>query len=72
MQRTSIPWDWGLQFQMDQGELTEGLNRILRCSRQVAVKPDPEAGIRPPQSLIGVSRLFHPEILVEIEATAGA
>ena len=30
------------------------------------------AGIRPPQSLLGVNRLVLPELLVEIEATAAA
>ncbi len=30
-----------------------------------------EAGTMPPQSLLGVSRLVLPELLVEIEATAG-
>jgi enamine deaminase RidA (YjgF/YER057c/UK114 family) len=29
-----------------------------------------EAGIRPPQSVIGVARLVRPEYLIEIEATA--
>jgi enamine deaminase RidA (YjgF/YER057c/UK114 family) len=31
-----------------------------------------QAGINPPQSLIGVSRLVLPDLLVEIEATAAA
>lgn len=31
-----------------------------------------EAGIMPPQTLLGVSRLALPELLIEIEATAGA
>ena len=31
-----------------------------------------EAGIMPPQTLLGVNRLALPELLVEIEATAGA
>ena len=30
-----------------------------------------EAGIMPPQTLLGVNRLVLPELLVEIEATAG-
>lgn len=137
MRRESInPWDWGLAFSMDQGEIVEGATRHLNCSGQVSVKPDAEAemgisvvspdeirgqmeyalgnvdavlekagmnrsnvtslrffttdidgflanydvyvqwiaeaGIRPPQSLIGVSRLVMPELLVEIEATAAA
>jgi len=136
VKRTSVnPWDWGLKFSMDQGEIVEGVSRILRCSGQISVKPDPEseigitifsrndirgqircalenvdavlekagmsrknilglrffttdidsflenydvysdwiseAGTRPPQSLIGVQRLVLPELMVEIEATAG-
>jgi enamine deaminase RidA (YjgF/YER057c/UK114 family) len=31
-----------------------------------------EAGVRPAATLLGVARLFQPEILVEIEATAMA
>lgn len=31
-----------------------------------------EAGIMPPQTLLGVNRLVLPELLIEIEATAGA
>lgn len=137
MQRTPVnPSDWGLQFQMSQGEIIEGATRTLRCSGQVAMKPDPdadlgasvvasgdlrgqmeaalanvdevlegagmgrpnvvflnffttdidgflanydvyatwisEAGITPPQSLIGVSRLVMPDLMVEIEVTAAA
>ncbi len=137
MKRYSVnPWDWGLAFHMDQGELVENVTRHLCCSGQVAVEPAPgtELGIkvlhpneirgqmeaalanvdavlakagmdrgnimslrffttdidgflenydvyanwisvvgtRPPQSLIGVSRLVLPELMVEIEATAGA
>jgi hypothetical protein len=29
-----------------------------------------EAGIRPPQTLLGVQRLFVPELMIEIEAVA--
>ena len=136
MKRESVnPWEWGLQFSMDQAEIVSGLTRHLNCSGQVALKPDPdaemgvavvapndmrgqmeyalsnvdavlqkaamdrknvlslrffttdidgflanydvyarwiaEAGTRPPQSLIGVQRLVLPELVVEIEATAG-
>jgi len=135
MKRTSInPTDWGLAFQMDQGEVTEGHDRILHCSGQCAIAPDADAemgvkvvspddlrgqireslanidailekagmtrsnlvalrffttdidgflanydvyaewisvhGIRPPQSLYGISRLVLPELMVEIEAVA--
>ena len=31
-----------------------------------------KAGCRPASTLLGVARLFHPEVLVEIEATAMA
>jgi len=137
MKRESVnPWDWGLQFGMDQGELVEGLERTLHCSGQISVVSDAEApmgitiehvgdirgqmarslanvdaileaagmgrsnilslrffttdidgflenydvyadwiedaGIRPPQSLLGVNRLVLPDLLVEIEAFAGA
>lgn len=133
--RTPVnPWDWGLQFGMDQGELIEGASRFLHCSGQVALKPDADAemgisvvhpnemrgqieyslsnidavlkkagmdrkniltlrffttdvdaflanydvytewitpaGIRPPQSLLGIQRLVFPELMVEIEAVA--
>lgn len=135
MKRESVnPWDWGLQWSMDQGEVVEGATRHLHCSGQVAVRPDADsemgisvvapgemrgqmqcalenvdavlakagmsrenvtslrffttdidsflenydvyaswispAGTRPPQSLIGVSRLVLPDLVVEIEATA--
>ena len=136
MNRESVnPWEWGLQWSMDQGELVSGVERYLHCSGQVAVEPDAnsemgiaikhvgdirgqialslanidavlgkagmkrsnvlslrffttdvdgflanydvyaewikEAGTRPPQSLLGISRLVMPELLVEIEAVAG-
>ena len=41
MKRESInPWDWGLKWSMDQGEMVEGASRYLHCSGQVAVEPD--------------------------------
>lgn len=41
MKRESInPWDWGLKWNMDQGETLEGAKRLLHCSGQVAVQPD--------------------------------
>jgi len=137
MQREAVnPWDWGLQWSMNQGEIVEGLSRYLHCSGQVSLVPDADsemgvavvhagdirgqmekalanvdavleeagmsranvlslrflttdidgflenydvyagwigqAGTMPPQSLIGVSRLVLPELLVEIEAVAGS
>lgn len=137
MKREAVnPTDWGLAFSMNQGEVVEGLSRVLHCSGQVALEPDAEsemgirvvhvgdlrgqigaalanidavltkagmnrsnvltirvfttdvdgflenydvyagwigeAGIMPPQTLLGVSRLALPDLLVEIEATAGA
>ncbi len=137
MKRTSInPVDWGLAFQIDQGEVIEGAVRHLRCSGQVDLHDDPgsemgvgvkcpndmpghmkialanidsilsaagmgrvnivslrffttdvdaflqnyaiyaewiaPAGIRPPQSLLGVARLALAELVVEIECEAAA
>ena len=44
MKRESVnPWDWGLKWSMDQGEVIEGATRHLHCSGQVALKPAPEA-----------------------------
>ena len=135
MQRTAVnPTDWGLAFQMNQGQIVEAATRTLRCSGQVALREDAsaemglavvapgdvrgqmesaltsvdallagaemdrsnvvfvnffttdmdgflanydvyagwiaETGTMPPQSLIGVSRLVLPDLLVEIEVTA--
>lgn len=43
MKRTSVnPWDWGLKWSMDQGEMVEGVTLYLHCSGQVAVAPAPE------------------------------
>ena len=44
MKRESVnPWEWGLAYSMDQGELVQGVERILNCSGQVAVDPDPSS-----------------------------
>ena len=41
MKRESVnPWDWGLQFSMDQGELVDGVSRYLHLSGQISVEPD--------------------------------
>ncbi len=46
MKRESVnPWDWGLQWSMDQAELVQGVRRYLHCSGQVAVVPDPGSEI---------------------------
>jgi enamine deaminase RidA (YjgF/YER057c/UK114 family) len=43
MKRESVnPFDWGLQYNMDQGEITEGARRYLHFSGQIASKPDPD------------------------------
>jgi len=42
----------------------------FRASAGPAIKHMLESGCRPATSLIGVARLFSPEILIEIEATA--
>ena len=137
MKRVAVnPSEWGLQWQMNQAEVVEGLTRTLHCSGQVALKADEnsemgvsvvhagdmrgqiteslvnidailekadmkrenilslrffttdvdrfienydvyagwiaDAGIMPPQTLLGVSRLALPELMIEIEATAGS
>ena len=137
MERTAInPMEWGLQFQMNQAELVDGVTKVLHCSGQTAIVDDPNAemglsvahvgdmrgqidaslaaidailvgagmtranvlslrvfttdmdgflanydvyaewigpsGMMPPQTLLGVSRLAFPELLVEIEVVAGA
>lgn len=49
MQRTPVnPTEWGLAFQMHQGEVVEGVSRVLRFSGQVALEEDAEAeyGVR--------------------------
>lgn len=44
MKRESVnPWDWGLKWSMDQGEIVTGASRHLHCSGQVAVRPDPDS-----------------------------
>lgn len=44
MLRQSVnPWDWGLKWSMDQGELLDGVSQYLHCSGQVALEPDPDA-----------------------------
>jgi enamine deaminase RidA (YjgF/YER057c/UK114 family) len=45
MQRESVnPWDWGLAWSMDQGEILTDVTRQVRCSGQSALRPDPAAG----------------------------
>lgn len=56
MKRESVnPWDWGLQWSMDQGEIVEGVSRYLHCSGQVSVQPDL-------RSEMGISVVFPGEI----------
>jgi len=44
MKRESVnPWDWGLKYSMDQGELVEGVSQYLHCSGQVSVEPDSDS-----------------------------
>ena len=62
MERTSInPWDWGLKWCMDQGEVTEGVRRTLHCSGQVPVLPDPD-------SALGISVVSPGDMRGQIEA----
>lgn len=73
MERTPVnPWDWGLQWSMNQGEVVEGLTRTLHCSGQVALVPDSDSEMGVSVVHAGDIRgLVLPELLVEIEATAG-
>lgn len=137
MERTAInPTTWGLEYAMNQAEVTSGATRHLHASGQLDVVEDPSAplglstphphdirgqmigaldageallveasmsksdivllrfsttdtdgflancdvyakwieasGVMPPESLIGVSRLVDPDLLVEIEVQAAA
>ena len=72
MKRHSVnPWDWGLQWSMDQGELVEGVSRYLHLSGQVSLEPDL-------RSEMGVSVVFAGDIrgqmataLANIDAVLG-
>jgi enamine deaminase RidA (YjgF/YER057c/UK114 family) len=45
MQRESVnPWDWGLAWSMDQGEVLTDVSRQLHVSGQLSLRPDPAAG----------------------------
>lgn len=71
MNRVAInPTEWGLRFSMNQGEVVEGLTRYLHFSGQVALEPDADSPMG--RTLLGISRLAVPELLIEIEATAGS
>ncbi len=136
MKRTPInPSRWGATYSMNQGEVVEGVDRLLHISGQASIVDDPtsptgdaarhsgdmraqielslanidailsasgmarddilhvrfyatdmasfnehydvhkswidEAGIQPPQTVLGISCLALPELMVEIEVTAG-
>ncbi len=44
MKREPInPWDWGLQFSMNQAELVTGVSTYLHCSGQTSLAPDANA-----------------------------
>jgi enamine deaminase RidA (YjgF/YER057c/UK114 family) len=44
MRRESVnPWEWGLTWSLDQAELLTDVGRQLRCSGQVALRPDPDS-----------------------------
>jgi len=61
MKRESInPWDWGLKWSMDQGEIVENASRHLHCSGQVSVQPDPD-------SKLGIAVVSPGEIRGQIE-----
>lgn len=72
MKRQSVnPWDWGLKWSVDQGELLEGVSRYLHLSGQVSVEPDPG-------SELGLTVVFRDDIrgqmataLANIDAVLG-
>jgi enamine deaminase RidA (YjgF/YER057c/UK114 family) len=65
MKRDSVnPWDWGLKWSMDQGEIVEGASRHLHCSGQVAVQPDSD-------SEIGISVVSPGDIRGQMEYALG-
>ena len=81
MERRSInPQKWGIAFHMDQAEVVSGASRTLRFyttdidaylrNADVYGAWIESAGIRPPQTLLGVARLATRETLIEIEAEA--
>lgn len=65
MKRESVnPWNWGLKFCMDQGELVEGATRHLHCSGQTSLKDDPE-------SEMGVSVVHAGDLRAQIKYSLG-
>jgi enamine deaminase RidA (YjgF/YER057c/UK114 family) len=51
------PWQWQDPFAFSQAIDVRGAQRVLYCAGQ------------PSATLLGVTSLFHPDILIEIEAT---
>jgi enamine deaminase RidA (YjgF/YER057c/UK114 family) len=48
---------------------TTDVDELLRCFDAIGARLGP-AGVRPPSTLLGVTRLAFPELMVELEATA--
>jgi enamine deaminase RidA (YjgF/YER057c/UK114 family) len=47
MKRTAVnPNEWGLAFGINQAEVVEGLSKVLHCSRQTSLVPDPDSEMR--------------------------
>lgn len=52
MKRTPVnPWEWSKQYQFNQAELIEGMNRTLICAGQTSIGPD--GAVRHPDDLRG-------------------
>jgi enamine deaminase RidA (YjgF/YER057c/UK114 family) len=63
MKRESVnSWDWGLQWSMDQGQLVEGVTKLLHCSGQVALEPNPD-------SEMGIAVMFPGDIRRQMQAS---
>lgn len=60
---------WGLTDIVDLRIYTLDMDGFLEASEPMWVRLA-EAGCTPSSSLLGVARLFHPDVLVEIEAIA--
>ena len=69
MKRKSInPVDWGLKFNMDQGEVIEGTPRHLRCSGQISVEPSDESELGVSVASPGDLRAQMTQALANIDA----
>ena len=79
------PWTWSVEMGYKQGEIVSGHTRTLYCSGQTAMSGDgtPQhagdmasrlgaTGEAPTTTMLGVTRLAIPTLMVELEGTAVA